>query len=129
MNSKIFLLYTRVIQGQTGGNLIALELMGQVAFPYKRKDFLFHRGCSFAITSILKSGLIAGGRESKDGRQTIFFTPSQPVDEEEPSDDLSKPRKYTITVSGKLIRTPSIGSIEPEHKTNDDDSGRQGLMR
>ena len=44
-----------------------------------------------------ESGLIAGGRESKEGRQTIFFTPLNPFgnnpDEEEPSDDFSKPRK------------------------------------
>ena len=46
---------------------------------------------------ILKSGLIAGGRESNEGRQTIFFTPLHPLgdnpDEEEPRDDLSKTRK------------------------------------
>ena len=45
---------------------------------------------------MLTSGLIAG-RESKEGRQTIFFTPPNPFGynpaEEEPSDDLSKPRK------------------------------------
>ena len=55
-----------------------------------------HRGCSFNVTSILTSGLI-GGRESKEGRQTIFFTLFNPFGdnphEEEPGDDLSKPRK------------------------------------
>ena len=65
---------------------------------------LFHKGCSFNVISILKSGLIAGERDSKEGRQTIFFTPLDPFgdnpDEEEPSDD-------TITVSGKLFTTPS----------------------
>ena len=57
-------------------NLIALELIGQVTNP-----------CS----------LIAGARESKEGRQSIFFTLLNPhgdnPDEEELSDDLSKPRK------------------------------------
>ena len=71
--------------------------MGHVAFPHKWKEFLFHIGCSFYVTSILKSGLIAGGRESKEERQTIFFTPLNPFgdnpEEEEPSDDLSKLRK------------------------------------
>ena len=97
MNFKNSLLYVRAIQGHTGGNLTAPELMGHVAIPYKWKEFLFHRGCSFDVTSILTSGLIAGGRESKEGRQTIFFTPLNPFgdnpDEEEPSEDLSKPRK------------------------------------
>ena len=53
--------------------------------------------CSYDATSILKSGLFAGGGESKEGRQTIFFTPLKPFgdisDEEEPRNDLSKPRK------------------------------------
>ena len=97
MNSKNSLLYIRAIQGHTSGNLTALELMGHVAIPCKWREFLFHRGCSFDVTSIIKSGLIAGGRESKEGRQTIFFTPLNPFgdnpDEEGPSEDLSKPRK------------------------------------
>ena len=83
----------RDIHEHTGGNLIAPD----VAIPYSWKEVLCHRGCSYDVQSILRSGLIAGGRESKEGRQTIFFTPLNPIgdnpDEEEPSDDLSKPRK------------------------------------
>ena len=79
--------------------------MSHVAIPYKLKEFLFHRGCSVHVTSILKSGLIAGRRESKEGRLTIFFTPLNPFgnnpDEEEPSDDLSKPRKVHCHSKGK----------------------------
>ena len=71
--------------------------MGHVAIPYKWKEFLFHRRYSYDVTSILKSGLSAGGREGKEKRRTIFFTLLNPFgdkpDEEEPSDDLSKPRK------------------------------------
>ena len=96
-NSENVLLYIRAIQGHTGGNLTAPELMGHVAIPHKLKEFRFHRGCSHDVQSILRSGLIVGGRESKERRQTIFFTPLNPFgdnpDEEEPSDDLSKPRK------------------------------------
>ena len=80
-----------------GTYLIAPELMGHVDIPYKWQEFLFHRGCSHDVTSILKSGLMAGGRECKQGTRTIFFTPLNPFadnpDEEEPCDDLSKPRK------------------------------------
>ena len=36
--------------------------------------------------------------------------------------------KYTFTVSGNFRRTPPTRSIQPEHKTKDYDSGRQGLM-
>ena len=97
MNSQNSLLYFRVIQGHTAGNLTAPELMGHVATPYNWKEFLYHRGFSFDVTSILQSGLVAGARESREGRQTIFFTPLNPFgdnpDEEKPSDDLSIPRK------------------------------------
>ena len=48
--------------------------------------------------SITKSGLVAGGKESKEGRQTVFFTPLDPFgsdahEQEEPSEDCSRPRK------------------------------------
>ena len=96
-NSKSVSWYFRAIQGHTGGHMIAPELMGHVALPYKWKEFLFHRGCSYNVQPILKSGLIAGGRGSKQGGQTIFFTPLNPFgpnpDEEKLSDDLSKRRK------------------------------------
>ena len=58
--------------------MIAHELMVHVAIPFKWKDFLFHRGCSFDLKSILDAGLFAGGKESKEGRQTVIFTPLDP---------------------------------------------------
>ena len=79
------------------GNLVAPELMGQVAIPYKWREFMFHRGCSFSVTSIFTSGLIAGGRAGKEGKQTIFFTPPNPFgynpDEKEPI----KTKKRTLS--------------------------------
>ena len=69
---------------------MALELMGHVAIPYKWKEFLFHSGCSLT-------------RSNQFGDNP---------DEEVPSDDPYQNReKYTITSSGKLLRTPSTGSI------------------
>ena len=92
-----FLLYILAIQGHNGGNLMAPGLFGHVAIPYEWKELLLHRGCSFNCTSILQSGLVAGGRVSRDGRQTVFFTRLNPFgdnpDEEHPTDDLSIPRK------------------------------------
>ena len=55
-NSADVPLCTRAI-GHPGGNVIAPELMGHVSMPSRRKEFLFHRGCSFDVTSILRSGL------------------------------------------------------------------------
>ena len=106
--------------------------MGHVAIPYNWKEFLFHRGCSFNSTSILQSGLIAG--ERKQRRTTDrFLHASQPVwgypDEEHPTDDPSIPRKvhchskWKTNHSGRRL----LGQFS-EHRTKDDDSGRQGLM-
>ena len=54
--------------------MIALEPMGHVPIPFKWKEFLFHRGYSFNLNSILDAGLIAGGKESKEGRQTVVHS-------------------------------------------------------
>ena len=48
------------------------------------------------LTSILNAELIAGGREGRETRHTVFFTPLNPWstdDEEEYCGDLTKPRK------------------------------------
>ena len=58
--------------------MIEPELMGHVAFLFTWKQFLFHRGCSFNLKSILEMGLIAGEKESREGRQTVSFTPLDP---------------------------------------------------
>ena len=44
------------------------------------KEFLFHRGCSFDVCSILRAGLVAGGREreKRDDKQSLLHT-STPV--------------------------------------------------
>ena len=43
------------------------------------KVFVLHRGCSFNLTSILNAGVIAGGREGREARHTVFFTPIGPT--------------------------------------------------
>ena len=78
-------------------DVIAPELMGHVAVPLRWKEFLFHRGCSCNVTSILEGGLIAGGNESREGRQTVFFTPLDSWgDEEEFNNDLSRAEKSAL---------------------------------
>ena len=44
----------------------------------KWKEFVFHRGFSFKLTSILNAGPTAGGREGRETRHTVFFTPLNP---------------------------------------------------
>ena len=49
--------------------------VGHVNIPYDWQEFVFQVGCAHDIKSMLDKSLIAGGREKKGGRQTIFFTP------------------------------------------------------
>ena len=74
------LAYIRSIQGHSGKETISPELMGHVLLPQRWKEFIFHEGCSFHVKSILEHGLIAGGKQSRDGRQTVFSHHSIHVD-------------------------------------------------
>ena len=87
--------YFRAIQGHSGGIPIDPELMGYVLIPYNWKEYFYHRGCSFSISSVLENGLISGGKESHKRRQTIIFTPLNPFvgdPEEEHREDYTVPR-------------------------------------
>ena len=86
----------RAVQGHTGGDMIRPEMLGHVLIPPCWKEFVFHRGFSFNVTSILDAGLIAGGRQGRETRRTVFFTPLNPrgtEEEQEYCDDLTKARK------------------------------------
>ena len=111
-NSQYVLLYIRPIQGNTGGNVIAPELMGHVAIPTRWKEFLFHRGCSFDVTSILRSGLIAGGMESKEGRQTVFFTQMESLSEHRQLDQLGQSTRTKDCILGRQGLTPQLFTIQ-----------------
>ena len=94
-NYNNVVLFLRAIQGYSGGELIAPELMNHVAFPLRWEEFQYDRGSSFILSNTLQAGLIEGGKTPKEGRQTVFFTPLDPFgdDTEEEYDDLSTPRK------------------------------------
>ena len=66
------LLYVRAVQGHTGGEVMAPELMGQVTVPFNGKELIFHRGFALNSKSISGAGLVAGEKESKEERQTVF---------------------------------------------------------
>ena len=96
--------------------LMAPELMGHIAIPFNWKEIVFHRGCSFNLSSVLETGLM--------GRHTIFFTPLNPLgdnpDEEAQIDDFSRPRKvhyvsHWKTFSGRRL----LDKNYPMHKIKD----------
>ena len=63
----------------------------------KWKRFIYHVGRARDRCSIAELGLVAGGKERKEGRQTIFFTLLDPfnsdANEADSITDLKKPRK------------------------------------
>ena len=80
----------------TGGKMIKPEMMGHICIPLNWKQSLFHTGFSFDLNSILDAGRIAGGREGRENRHTVFISPSKTVlygRKEEYCRDLTQPRK------------------------------------
>ena len=71
--------------------------MNYVMIPYKWKRYICHVGRARDQYSTAEAGLVVGGKERKEGRQTIFFTPLDPfnsgADEAELITDIKKPRK------------------------------------
>ena len=112
-DSNNYLAYFRVIQGHSGGTTIDPESMGHIPIPHNRKEQFFHRGCSFSIQSILENGLSPGGKESKGGRRTMFFTSliffAGDSDEEEPVMIAQFLKTCTIAAIGNVIRMPFMG--------------------
>ena len=111
---------SRAIQGHTGGEMIEPEMMGHVLIHHNWKEFVFHRGCSFNQKSILCARLIAGGREGRDTRYTVFFTPlNHGVSKKKKSIVviLRNPEKFSTKHDGSTFKTLFMGSIMGEHKT------------
>ena len=64
-----------------------------------------------SLQSSNQDSSLADEKAKKEDRPPLNPFGDDP-DEEEPSDDLSKQKKvHYITVSGKVLRTPSTGSI------------------
>ena len=98
--------------------MIAIELMNHVAVPLRWKEFRYH------------VGLMAGGKDIEEGQQTVFFTPLDPLVDETTRRMrwLCRSReKCTTRISGRFLRTQSIGPIWEKRKSRDYISGRQGL--
>ena len=97
----------------TGRNVMSPELMGDVKIPYDWKEFVFHRGCSYDMKSILDKDLIAGERDQKvedshiSSHRSIFF--GENSDEEALGKSFRVPRKVHIEAFGSIIKTPYIG--------------------
>ena len=96
------LIYIRAIEGHSGGMIITPRLMNDVLIPYLWKQLIYHVGRARDQCSVAEAGLVAGGEERKEGRQTIFFTPLDPFNSDavdaEITADLKKPRKVKYQI-------------------------------
>ena len=95
-NPSRHFLYFRAIQGHSGCNLVDPTLQDSVLLPDDFAEYIYHIGNANEMHSIIKSGLIPGGRSLKKDWQSVFFTALNPMDDnqdlEEVEYDLNKPR-------------------------------------
>ena len=78
-NSGI-ILYLRALQEHSGSNLIDPTLQDNVVIGSGIFHYIYHIGCAFNLHSIINNGLIPGGQDLSR-RQTVFFLPINPRDE------------------------------------------------
>ena len=95
LDSNENLLDIRVIQDHSGGALNDPELLHYNAIPLGWKEYLFHVGSSSIVHSIKQAELIVGGKDTKEGRQSVFLAALIPTDDElnEEYEDMTNPRK------------------------------------
>ena len=82
------------MQGHSGKQKIDPMLQDLVVIPEGFALHIIHVGSSHDVHSIITSGLIAGGNDGKQGRQTVFFTAVNPMEED---------NSQSIVISGVLI--------------------------
>ena len=87
--------HSRALQGHSGSNLIDPLLQDNVIIQCGLFRHIYHIGCAFNLHSIINNGLIPGCQSSSK-RQTVFFLPVDPRDEnhKDPEHiDFSVPRR------------------------------------
>ena len=60
--------------GHSGNTAIDPTLQDNVLLPKRFTDYIFHVGNASEWNSIIRNGLIPGGKSLKKGRQVVFFT-------------------------------------------------------
>ena len=78
-NSHNKFLYLRAIQGHSGESALDPALQDNILIPKGFTEYLYHVGIVSEMHSIIRSGLIPGGRSLKRGRQSVFFTMVNPI--------------------------------------------------
>ena len=89
-NSPSQFLYLRAIQDHSGDNAVDLEL------PKGFAGYIYHVGNASELNPIIRNGFISGGKSLKRGRQAVFLSTVNPMEDGnsmgETPRDLTKPR-------------------------------------
>ena len=96
-HSSIHFLYFRAIRGHSGGDLVDGTLLDSELSPHDFTEYIHHIGNVSEMFSIIRSGMISGGRSLKKGWAIVFFfTAVNPMDDDQSMEeiryDLDKPR-------------------------------------
>ena len=114
-------LYFRV-----GGNLVDPLLLDNILLRDDFKEYIYHIGNAFELHSIIKSGLIPGGKSLRRNRQSVFFSAVNPMDarqdQREVEYDLDKPRiapyKHTLESSPQFSTLVQCEALLRERDCN-----------
>ena len=111
------IIYLRALQGHSGDNIIDLEMQDHVLITPGIFPYVYHMGSNFNIPSILSNGLIPGGLELS-GRQSVFFLPTDPRDEnyQDPENiDYSVPRRARYMQNSWKRHQDTVFWIDIDH--------------
>ena len=124
------ILYMRAIQGHSGATKVDLSLLDDVLIGYRLSEHLYHLGCSWFLHSFFYSGLLAGGKDTKEGRQTVFFTALDLMSnvQKEEYEDVSKPRKVHYKNKWKVFQDATCWFNLRKAQIKDQNSGRLDPM-
>ena len=78
----------RALQGHSGRNLIDPSFQDNILIPNDFFEYIYHIGCAINLHSITNSGLIPGGQNFEQKRQTVFFTSVDPMNKEHKDPDV-----------------------------------------
>ena len=120
-NSSNQFLYLRAIQGHSGDTAIDTELQDHVLLPKGYSEYIYHVGNPSELNSIIRHGLIPGGRSLKRGRQAVYFTTVNPMEDVfgmgETPRDLTKPRIVPYKNTWKRLQnTVVLVQFEPRSR-------------
>ena len=92
-NSSNQFLYLRAIQGHSRDNAIDPELQDNVLLPKGFTEYTNDVGDAIEFNSIVRIGLIPGRKSITRGRQAVFFTTVNPM--EDRNSTIETPRDFT----------------------------------